>query len=307
MKDIVFGETIRRIRLEKGMTQEELAAGICSASNLSRIENGSQIPSRQTFHLLMERLGESGYSYVHLQGVADYHTQAICCELLEAFESGQTDKVDEQLWALHCLAEQKDSRLRQFYEMAKLIWFYLSGGIPKEDYLQHCHEIWRLNRDEEDVQTGLEKLQASEVELWVLNNLAIGYLWRGEAQQALQILFQVYGQVQKNGSRERRFWKTKAVLCSNIAVCLLHMQRPQEAKTYCTRAYQALQKEGGILLGVRLLRVKMEISLRLGEMEAYVAQRALLRQLYEVMGNGTYSLQEFEALLWQQKELLIFF
>lgn len=56
MREVIFGEEIRRVRLERGLTQERLSEGICSPSTLSRIENGSQVPSRRTFQLLMERL-----------------------------------------------------------------------------------------------------------------------------------------------------------------------------------------------------------------------------------------------------------
>ena len=45
MDEITFGEVIRSIRKAKGMTQEEVAEGICSTSSLSKMENGSQVPS----------------------------------------------------------------------------------------------------------------------------------------------------------------------------------------------------------------------------------------------------------------------
>lgn len=68
MKEQSMGRILRRIRIEQGMTQEALVEGICTAGYLSRVENGSQIPSRQIYQLLMERLGESGYSSCLLAG-----------------------------------------------------------------------------------------------------------------------------------------------------------------------------------------------------------------------------------------------
>ena len=67
MKEQSMGRILRRIRIEQGMTQEALVEGICTAGYLSRVENGSQIPSRQIYQFLMERLGESGYSYAYWQ------------------------------------------------------------------------------------------------------------------------------------------------------------------------------------------------------------------------------------------------
>lgn len=51
-----FGEIVRRKREELGLSQENLAQGICSSGTLSRIENGSQIPTRTHFERLNQRL-----------------------------------------------------------------------------------------------------------------------------------------------------------------------------------------------------------------------------------------------------------
>lgn len=51
-----FGEIVRRKREELGLSQEDLAQGICSSGTLSRIENGSQIPTRNHFERLNQRL-----------------------------------------------------------------------------------------------------------------------------------------------------------------------------------------------------------------------------------------------------------
>ena len=44
-----IGQRIRGVRESRGMTQEELADGICSTGTLSKIENGLQVPKRKTF------------------------------------------------------------------------------------------------------------------------------------------------------------------------------------------------------------------------------------------------------------------
>lgn len=59
------GQIIKRMRQSRGLTQEELAFGICSVSSLSKIENGRQTPHYRTFEALLERLGiqTGGNSY----------------------------------------------------------------------------------------------------------------------------------------------------------------------------------------------------------------------------------------------------
>ncbi|MFC4409113.1 helix-turn-helix domain-containing protein [Chungangia koreensis] len=51
-----IGHLIRQERIKQNMKQSTLAAGICSASHLSKIENNSAIPSEEIANLLLEKL-----------------------------------------------------------------------------------------------------------------------------------------------------------------------------------------------------------------------------------------------------------
>jgi HTH-type transcriptional regulator, quorum sensing regulator NprR len=51
-----FGPLVKYYRTQKGITQKELAAGICSIPHLSKIENNSKDANEETISLLLERL-----------------------------------------------------------------------------------------------------------------------------------------------------------------------------------------------------------------------------------------------------------
>ncbi|KSU77373.1 Tetratricopeptide repeat-containing protein [Fictibacillus enclensis] len=55
----MVGQRIRYYRKTKGLTQEELAQGICSVSYLSKIEKGDAKSSEEVINLLCEKLGIS--------------------------------------------------------------------------------------------------------------------------------------------------------------------------------------------------------------------------------------------------------
>jgi transcriptional regulator with XRE-family HTH domain len=55
----MVGQRIRYYRKTKGLTQEELAQGICSVSYLSKIEKGDAKSSEEVINLLCDRLGIS--------------------------------------------------------------------------------------------------------------------------------------------------------------------------------------------------------------------------------------------------------
>ena len=63
MSYLLYGETVREARKRCGLTQEELAYGICSVSTLSKIENGKRQPHILTFEALMQRMGVSGEGF----------------------------------------------------------------------------------------------------------------------------------------------------------------------------------------------------------------------------------------------------
>ena len=62
-----LGHIIRLRREDLGITQEELADGICSVPTLSRIENGERMPNKAHVEMLLQRLGYSDtMSYVYV-------------------------------------------------------------------------------------------------------------------------------------------------------------------------------------------------------------------------------------------------
>lgn len=60
---IALGARIKRVREEKGMTQNELADGICSQRSIVRLENGHGRPHPFILHALLERLGQGTKRY----------------------------------------------------------------------------------------------------------------------------------------------------------------------------------------------------------------------------------------------------
>lgn len=58
-----YGKILKRIRLEKGLTQKELSAGILSRSHLSELENGNYYCSFDKFLQLLRRLNVSLHEF----------------------------------------------------------------------------------------------------------------------------------------------------------------------------------------------------------------------------------------------------
>ncbi|MCL2501346.1 MAG: helix-turn-helix domain-containing protein, partial [Defluviitaleaceae bacterium] len=63
MDFIAIGGLIRNLRKQQNIRQEELAAGIMTRENLSKIENGKQSVSKEKLDLLFNRLGSAAQVY----------------------------------------------------------------------------------------------------------------------------------------------------------------------------------------------------------------------------------------------------
>lgn len=64
MEQSNIGLIIKDLRVKKNLTQEELSFGVCSISQLYRIEKGKHIPSTLILQQLSEKLGEDITKYI---------------------------------------------------------------------------------------------------------------------------------------------------------------------------------------------------------------------------------------------------
>ncbi|WP_071459597.1 helix-turn-helix domain-containing protein [Bacillus massilinigeriensis] len=89
-----FGPLIKYYRTQHGLTQKELAAGICSVPHLSKIEGNSKEANQETLKLLLERLGidqeeiqghegQIKEQLTELNELIDYHLKEEASELME--------------------------------------------------------------------------------------------------------------------------------------------------------------------------------------------------------------------------------
>ena len=80
-----LGPIIRSRRMELGLSQEDLADGICSVPTLSRIENGERMPTKNHFEMLMQRLGYSAMSLDFYTDKYDFLTHELKFKIRQAY------------------------------------------------------------------------------------------------------------------------------------------------------------------------------------------------------------------------------
>ncbi|MDF2068227.1 helix-turn-helix transcriptional regulator [Bacillus sp. Cr_A10] len=86
-----IGSLIKYHRTKKGITQRELAMGICSIPHLSKIENNAKDANKETLRLLLERLE------INLQDVekSEQNIRHLLKEFLDYIQFYEKDKITE--------------------------------------------------------------------------------------------------------------------------------------------------------------------------------------------------------------------
>ncbi|WP_312469005.1 helix-turn-helix domain-containing protein [Neobacillus sp.] len=107
-----FGALIKFYRTQRGITQAELARGICSVPHLSKIENNSKEANEETVSLLLERLEISLEEMEEKEGTI----QLLLKQLAEKINYYLKDKVDETF--------QKLQEMEHIIPFSKFIYLY---------------------------------------------------------------------------------------------------------------------------------------------------------------------------------------
>lgn len=123
-----FGPLIKFYRIQQGLTQKELANGICSVPHLSKIESNSKEANEETMGLLLERLG------VNLSSITENEDQIkhLVSELNEKIDYFQNDEADA---AMENLKEYEGiipfTTNLHTYELTKFRYLIFKGMIPE--------------------------------------------------------------------------------------------------------------------------------------------------------------------------------
>ena len=286
MDEITFGEVIRSIRKAKGMTQEEVAEGICSASSLSKMENGSQVPSRQRFQKILERLGESGYSYAHFFSNSEAEREQYRREALEALEGGRVERAEELLLRWKKTPEAEDVMERQFWELTELLWRRIYEK-PGPEYREKCMELFSLTRSAFCLQGKWREDNFTRTETLLLNNAGLGFLWEKQYREAARVFLQLYSINERTGRKRPDYRKKKAVLCGNLAVCFGEMGKISDAARYYARGTCCVREQGGVVLYLQFLRIGMGLADRAGEDgEAFRERELICRIVTDLWGRA---------------------
>lgn len=227
-----MGDVIRELRDRLHMTQEELAAGICSVSSIAKIEKGSQNPSGRVAEALLRRLKDVGCFFTGFSQSG---------ELLELSDWNRVVAQAKGGGKRNSLFEE------QFYDYV----LFENGKKKASDHSLQLLELMKLlvmsmPLDELYDETATRKTY-TYLELYLLNSIAVEFFYMKSLEASNRILERLAAYLNEwhaGGEVERYLYP---VVCNNLAAVKLSIGLSHPALLACDQGIASCLKNGILL------------------------------------------------------------
>ena len=118
------GDFIRNRREALGLSQEELAEGICDPVSMSRIECGKVTPQKLTFQKLMQKINMTGNEFVSVVHVEKTQLLELAVEIAICLSHSNGEAAEPLIMKLESLMQNPDRFAIQFLQYAKAHAWY---------------------------------------------------------------------------------------------------------------------------------------------------------------------------------------
>jgi transcriptional regulator with XRE-family HTH domain len=202
-------------RKSLSITQEQLCRDICSAETLSRIENGSQNPNRDTYELLMERMGRVRERAYSMLSVNDFKI----LDIMKHFDD--CIRIYDYQQAEHFLEEIKNvigsSVLdKQYLIRAETLVSYRLKSISAEEYLEGFEKAILLTIPKYGT-ISLSNWPLSYIESQLLINISGAYGELKDYPKAIEVLEEAYHATMQSYLDEQRRAQHQIVIINNLS------------------------------------------------------------------------------------------
>ena len=179
-----LGPILKARREELGLSQEDLADGICSVPTLSRIENGERMPTKNHFEILMQRLGYSALSLDFFTDKRVFMIHQLKIKIRYAFLSKDYSQAKKDLNSFEHLLVNPTKIDEQFVILFKTVLSY--NEYSNSERLSLFESALKLTCPK--YKDGCIPHALSYEEIVLLNNIAVCNDVDGKREYAINIL-----------------------------------------------------------------------------------------------------------------------
>lgn len=162
--EINFHKFLKSVRKSQKATQDQVRLGICSKSEMSRVEKGSRLPDKLVRDRMTARLGISGEEYEEYLLPREYRQWELRMEIIHAINKKDISSAEEKIAEYQ--GKYRDNNVdRQFVETMRFM-VYEMKGYPQEALLEQIRVALACTVEDMDAALdGLHLLADQELNL----------------------------------------------------------------------------------------------------------------------------------------------
>lgn len=235
--ELNIGEVIKNRRIMLGLSQSELAEGIMHVTNLSKLENGRQIPNRDNLDMLLQRLGINEPKLHDLNIPPTEFAVAEKKKLLNKFIF--ENKLSEAEDLIHQLEVMKEFGSADEYAFNRQFLLSCRAAVADinndtafvESCIYQALSITAGSFNEEHIAARLY----TNYELELINMLALSYAENGDRARGIKILKDLVKSIEQSCMNRIIDRKFSTGILYNLSKYLSMENRRQEALEVCNR------------------------------------------------------------------------
>ncbi len=210
-----LGDIVRMTRKSLSITQEQLSDSICSVETLSRIENGSQNPTRDTYELLMERMGRirsRAYSMLSVSDLKTLEKMKLFEDYMKQYDFNKAEEILDNITGM-----VGSSILdRQFFIRAEALVNYYQKRIDTEKLLDGLEEAIKLTIPKYGVIT-LANWPLSFNEVALLINISMAFAEKEDYSNSIIILEEAYSALKQSYMEDQQRAILQVTIAGNLS------------------------------------------------------------------------------------------
>jgi len=246
-----IGILIKKLRIQQGMTQEDLAYPIIEQSTLSRIENGQTMPNKSTTEMLLERLGYNPGNIdividkktAEIQKIMDELYALIKTESIYDDQEERTKKADRIIKTLEEDSEFMAERVnRQYILLNKAMC-----ALHRKEDLNRIHEMlmeaMKISIPEYN-EKDIDNYYLSKQDVRIINLTAMVYRDNGRLDDGINVLTLLKKNFEETNIDKESKGEYYASVVYALATLLTYANKYEEALKMCDRAAEICKETG---------------------------------------------------------------
>lgn len=286
MSVYLLGPLIKQKRELLGLTQEDLADGICSVPTLSRIENGERLPNKEHSEMLLQRLGYSDTLQISYVPEKTLELHELKFKIRQAVIHKKREEAQALLAKFSSLSDSDDAISSQFLLLYRTI---LNDSLELAARLEQFLKAIRMTCPSFNAQ----KLPSflSYEEIIAINNIANCMGKQGRIEEAIDLLYALKKHYDCRMVNQEEILRTQLMVLYNLSRLLVNAERYGECVEICDKGIRISRETGRCSHLDRLLFYKARALIGRGQPNDFQSAEDALRMavcVAEGLGNEAF-------------------